>query len=209
MARVGDDHLVELRRDQIVAAAIALVTRQGFAKTVVRQIADEAGMSVGSVYEYVRRKEDVLFLIMEHGSRAWREGLGSVLAGDRPPLLRLRNAVEFLVDSADANPDQILIWYRESGNLGPDGLAMAKKAERELIDLLATTVEEATADGCLTAGSDPHFLATMLIASSHTWVLKAYLLHSTMTRQQFAQSLVTSFLAAAASPKGRRLLERP
>ncbi|MGH2578987.1 MAG: TetR/AcrR family transcriptional regulator, partial [Actinomycetota bacterium] len=65
-ARVGDADLVERRRAQIIEAATRLVARQGFAKTVVRDIADEANISVGLVYEYVRSKEDILFLIYEY-----------------------------------------------------------------------------------------------------------------------------------------------
>jgi AcrR family transcriptional regulator len=50
LSRVGDADLVERRRAQIVEAATRLVARQGFAKTVVRDIAEEANISVGLVY---------------------------------------------------------------------------------------------------------------------------------------------------------------
>src|SRR5688500_20300905 len=76
-ARVGDAALVERRRAQIVEAASRLVARQGFAKTVVRDIADEANISVGLVYEYVRSMEDILFLIYENLSHVARYGLAS------------------------------------------------------------------------------------------------------------------------------------
>ena len=66
-ARVGDAALVERRRAQIVEAASRLVARQGFAKTVVRDIADEANISVGLVYEYVRSKELWQGMVDEYG----------------------------------------------------------------------------------------------------------------------------------------------
>ena len=80
LSRVGDADLVERRRAQIVEAATRLVARQGFAKTVVRDIAEEANISVGLVYEYVRSKEDILFLIYEHWARVWCDGLEKALS---------------------------------------------------------------------------------------------------------------------------------
>src|SRR5256712_12857434 len=97
LSRVGDADLVERRRAQIVEAATRLVARQGFAKTVVRDIAEEANISVGLVYEYVRSKEDILFLIYEHWSRVWGEGLEKAISRGKDPLDQLMSAVSFLV----------------------------------------------------------------------------------------------------------------
>src|SRR5260370_4699146 len=104
LSRVGDADLVERRRAQIVEAATRLVARKGFAKTVVRDIAEEANISVGLVYEYVRSKEDILFLIYEHWSRVWGEGLEKAIARGKDPLEQLHSAVSFLVGSADQHP---------------------------------------------------------------------------------------------------------
>ncbi len=199
VARVADDRLVEVRREQIVDAAIKLVTTQGFSKTTVRQIADAAEMSVGLVYEYIRRKEDILFLIMEHGHEVWRRGLAEALAGDASSLERLRRGATFLVDSASKHPDEILIWYRESGYLSAAGLTMAKDAECDLVDLLRGVIVEAIADGYLVKSTDPFYLATMLVASSHTWVLKGYLLSGHMTRSDFTSNLINTLIVPIAS----------
>jgi AcrR family transcriptional regulator len=207
IARVGDEGLVGIRREQIVQAATKLVTRQGFAKTVIREIAEEADMSVGLVYEYIRKKEDILFLIMEHGSDMWRKGLTVALEGGDAPLVRLRRGVSFLVDAANRYPDHVLVWYRESGNLSSDGLAMVKRAEQDLVDRLQGVIKEAIDNETLLADCDPLFVATMLVISSHTWVLKGYLLHHHISPEAFASDLVAGFVAGFATAKGRRLLQ--
>ena len=58
--QVKNPDLVEKRRRQIVEAAAKLFIDQGFHKTTTRQIARAAGFSIGSLYEYVTSKEDVL-----------------------------------------------------------------------------------------------------------------------------------------------------
>ena len=63
--QVKNPDLVERRRQQIVEAAAKLFIAQGFHKTTTRQIARAAGFSIGSLYEYVASKEDVLYLVCE------------------------------------------------------------------------------------------------------------------------------------------------
>ena len=63
--QVKNPDLVERRRRQIVDAAAKLFIAQGFHKTTTRQIARAAGVSIGSLYEYVASKEDVLYLVCE------------------------------------------------------------------------------------------------------------------------------------------------
>src|SRR5258705_4443507 len=117
LSGVGDADLVERRGAQIVEAATRLVARQGFAKTVVRDIAEEANISVGLVYEYVRSKEDILFLIYEHWSQVWGEGLQKALARGRDPLDQLMSGVAFLVRMACKYSDVTHLFYPESGQL--------------------------------------------------------------------------------------------
>ena len=51
-ARVEDAALVERRRRQIVAAAIALFGKRGYHASTIRDIAAQAGVSVGLIYQY-------------------------------------------------------------------------------------------------------------------------------------------------------------
>ena len=47
------------RQQQILDAAAAVIIRQGYAKTTIRDIAEEAGTSRGTVYLYFKGKEDL------------------------------------------------------------------------------------------------------------------------------------------------------
>ena len=177
LSRVGDADLVERRRAQIVEAATRLVARQGFAKTVVRDIAEEANISVGLVYEYVRSKEDILFLIYEHWSRVWGEGLEKAhRPGEGPARPADSAGVSFLVGTADKHTDVTHLFYRESGHLSEYGTDQAKQTEREMVDRLTAILEAAVAAELLRPETDCLAVATSLILLSHGWVLKGYLL---------------------------------
>ena len=208
LSRVGDADLVERRRAQIVEAATRLVARQGFAKTVVRDIAEEANISVGLVYEYVRSKEDILFLIYEHWSRVWGEGLEKAISRGKDPLDQLMSAVSFLVGTADKHTDVTHLFYRESGHLSDYGTDQAKQTEREMVDRLTAILEAAVEAELLRPETDCLAVATSLILLSHGWVLKGYLLRKGRTPAGYAASLVETAVNGWATPAGRRAWER-
>lgn len=61
--QIKNPDLVNRRRRQIADAAVQLFIDNGFHKTTTRQIARKAGVSIGSLYEYIASKEDVLYLV--------------------------------------------------------------------------------------------------------------------------------------------------
>ncbi|MFD9127060.1 TetR/AcrR family transcriptional regulator [Kitasatospora sp. NPDC059571] len=52
-------------RDQVLAAAAELFTRNGYAATTTRAVAERAGMRQASMYHYFAGKEDVLATLLE------------------------------------------------------------------------------------------------------------------------------------------------
>ena len=207
LARVGDVSLVERRRAQIVEAATRLIARQGFARTVVREIAEEANISVGLVYEYVRHKEDILFLIYEHWSRVWVDGLERAAAKGADPLDRLESAVTFLVQVADRHADVTHLFYREPGHLSDEGRRLAKNTETELVRRLESVIIEATSAGLLRSATDPMVLATSIILLAHGWVLKGYLLRQGSSPRAYAATVIETVVRGWATPIGRQAWE--
>jgi TetR/AcrR family transcriptional regulator, cholesterol catabolism regulator len=56
---------VEEQRSKIVKAAIQIVIEKGFHETSVREIANAAGITQGTLYNYIRSKGDILYLICD------------------------------------------------------------------------------------------------------------------------------------------------
>lgn len=51
----------EVRRDEIVQAAMRLFARQGYARTTTKEIAAEAGIAEGTIYKHFASKQEILF----------------------------------------------------------------------------------------------------------------------------------------------------
>jgi len=63
--QIKNPELVRKRRQQIVDATVQLLVKYDYHKTTTRMIAKSAGLSIGSLYEYVESKEDVLCLVCD------------------------------------------------------------------------------------------------------------------------------------------------
>ena len=49
----------------MIRGAVKLFKEKGFHRATTREIAKAAGFSIGTLYEYIRTKEDVLFLVCD------------------------------------------------------------------------------------------------------------------------------------------------
>ncbi|MGW3562394.1 TetR/AcrR family transcriptional regulator [Streptomyces sp. NPDC000941] len=75
--------------DAIVEAAAQLFERDGYAKATTNRIAERAGVSVGSLYQYFPNKDALLYAIGEqhvHHTLAELADVTEALRRDQPPL---------------------------------------------------------------------------------------------------------------------------
>jgi AcrR family transcriptional regulator len=74
------------RRDEIMAAAKKVFARNGFHATTIADIAKEAGLAYGSVYQYFDSKENLFHALMSAEGFALRTHIAVALAatGKRP-----------------------------------------------------------------------------------------------------------------------------
>ena len=64
-ARVKDKKLVSEKRRLIIDGAIKVFKKKGYHKATIREIAKEAKISPGSVYDYFHSKDDVLISFLK------------------------------------------------------------------------------------------------------------------------------------------------
>src|SRR6266513_387005 len=62
---VKDEALVKTRREQICKAALQAFSQNGFHETNLREITKLSGLAYGSIYNYVKTKDDILYLICD------------------------------------------------------------------------------------------------------------------------------------------------
>ena len=115
--QVKNQDLVQRRRRQIVDAAVELFIQIGFHKTTTRQIAKAAGVSIGSLYEYVATKDDVLYLVCDAIHAEMERGMADALQQVARQGNALAEVIREYLLVCDRMSDHILLIYQETQSL--------------------------------------------------------------------------------------------
>jgi AcrR family transcriptional regulator len=146
MAATKNTELVRNRRTQLVGAAIEAFGEKGFHATTVRDIGRVSGLTQGTIYNYVRSKEDILFLVCDHIVTEYQDSVRRALAVEGNAIARLKTALRGIVGVMHEHQDAILLLYHESHNLDRRSLRTILASVHEFIrsfeQLLAEANEE-------------------------------------------------------------------
>src|SRR5699024_4987306 len=117
LSSVKDSSLVIKRRKQIIKGALTLFKQKGFHRTTTREIAKESGFSIGTLYEYIRTKEDVLFLVYEAINDRVHQRLEAVINQEKPSISNLITIIDSYYRLMDEMQDEVTILYQEVKSL--------------------------------------------------------------------------------------------
>jgi AcrR family transcriptional regulator len=118
-AQVKSEERIRARRADIVEAATRVFKKKGFHEASIRDVGLAAGLTQGSLYNYIRSKDDVLYLVCAEMTTRYTEQVMDAIAGIEDPAVRLRVAVGALVRCMHTNRDGIRLVYQESHALQP------------------------------------------------------------------------------------------
>lgn len=127
--------------EDVLEAAVRVLTREGARRFTTVRVAEEAGVSVGSLYQYFPNKEALLFRLQ---ADEWNETLGILeeILADRsaPPLARLRRAVVTFFRS-EREEAELRIALDDAGALFRDVEAARAVVARAMEIVVAFMVE--------------------------------------------------------------------
>jgi AcrR family transcriptional regulator len=97
-------------RKELLHQCLTLFAKRGYGSITMRQIAQELGVSTGTLYHYFPGKEDIFMqLVQEVCEQDIAKFLAQAPAGDSLPD-RLRYVMEFFLDHFQFYQQQLLLW---------------------------------------------------------------------------------------------------
>jgi len=126
--------------EAIRKASLQLIYDHGFDAMSLRQLAAEVGIQVGSLYNHISTKEDLLYdLIKTHMDQLLSE-LDSALAATDDAVAAIRRFVSFHVAYHIQRKREVFVGYSELRSLVPNHyeeiVALRRAYERRLIAIL-------------------------------------------------------------------------
>jgi len=190
----------EWRRRQIIDAATSVMEREGFHRTSMAAVAEAAGISVGLIYQYVQNKEDLLQLVLLDVLEDFRAALPAATKGIDDPIERLARVFDAYCTVIDLRHRALVLAYRETRTLAPEGRKRVMDAERGKLGPFVTAIEDAAARGTMEV-EDPTLLAYTLVMSAHAWALKHWFLSERATLDEYRRHQLGLVLRASLTPE--------
>jgi len=112
VTHIKNKDLVKKRRRQIVDAAVKLFIKHGYHKTTTRELAKETGLSIGSLYEYISTKDDILYLVAIAIHAEVEQGVKDALARPTRSKDALAEVIREYFLVCDRMSDHVLLMYQ-------------------------------------------------------------------------------------------------
>jgi AcrR family transcriptional regulator len=174
------------RDEEVLDAAARVFARRGYADASVQDVADELGILKGSLYHYIKMKEDLLFWLLEAVHRDVEEILEEVEAAQGlAPLDRLALYVRKQVLYNLDNLERISIYYHDVEALSEERLQTIVGRRRTHERFITGLIKEAQAAGQADPSADPRILSNCLFATI-IWTYRWYKPNGRTSRQAVA-----------------------
>lgn len=181
MPKVSDEHRTE-KREQIIAATLRCVERDGFHKTTMAAVVQESGLSAGSVYTYFRGKHEIIHAIASSGVTGIKDAINGLIAeggsgaAPPPPERAIETATQHLLDLSEElgiNLPRIALQTWAEAARDPEFLALMAPEARGIRAAWRNYAEAAIDAGQFREGADPERVAMVL-----TGLLPGFILQS-------------------------------
>lgn len=187
-ASVKDERLVEKRRDQMIKGAVHLFKQKGFHRTTTREIAKAAGFSIGTLYEYIRQKEDVLYLVCDTIYDQVRDRLEKNIDMKLGTIESLKLAIANYFRVVDEMQDEVLVMYQEAKSLSRDALPYVLQKEIEMVGMFEKVIAGCADKGeiSLTA-TERQLLAHNIFVQGQMWGFRRWALQRNYTLEEYIE----------------------
>lgn len=195
------------RRNQIAAAALRLLESSGFHQMSVNALAEEAGISVGTVYQYVDSKYDILTLLLSEIFNAYNSALVQDTLPGQNSLTALVSSYRRYCGVVDRYRPAVLLVYAETRSLDTRLRHSVMQDEQASTALIATLVRSAVESGMLRDDLDADIIAWDLTLLAHTWALKHWHFARMYSLDQYVNLQCNTLIRPYATEDGRTALE--
>ena len=183
LSSIKDQSLIEKRRNQIIKGAITLFKDKGFHRTTTREIAKAAGFSIGTLYEYIRTKEDVLFLVCDSIYVQVRKRLEAQIDLNNSSAEHFTNVIRSYFYLMDEMQEEVLIMYQEVKSLKNESKEYVLKKEWDMLAILERLIVASFPDSL--SPRKRKLLANNIFIIGQMWAFRRWMLQKQFTLEEY------------------------
>src|ERR1700712_609762 len=163
-ARTGRQE--RFNRDQnVIDAAISVMSERGYAATSVQEIADRVGVLKGSLYHYFSSKEELLFRVLSESHAETDRIAEEVKALGLEPIDELSEFLRRLCLWYLTHVERANIYFTDSRQLTGDRLVETQRLGKQFVRQLTDLITVARGRGQITSDLDTTVLTDYVLGS--------------------------------------------
>lgn len=135
------------RQRQIFEGACRVIAEKGFSKATIREIAAASEMPIPTMYQYLERKEDLLYKIYEFFMNDIAQGLQKWRRSTAPANVKIEGMIRSMINEFDRNHKYIKIMFQETRNLTPESRKLVYDLDKTYISIIQEVLDDAASRG--------------------------------------------------------------
>ena len=172
-SKIKNNELIKTKQNDICVAAERLFAKKGYHNTSIREIAEQSKISIGSLYDYIDNKEDILFMLSQRFHSEIVKEVVKVLNSGLGVIQELKGTIETTLRVIDRFQEYVLFTYRDSKMLKKEDLIAVLEQESFVTDTFTKIIKKGMEQG-LFETDEPEIMANMINIMTHSWALKRY-----------------------------------
>jgi len=180
-------------RKQIIDAASTLYAKKGFNATSIQEISEAAGVSLPVTYHYVKKKSEIMRMIMEDVLNTFRNNLLDMIRGIDDPEEKLSIAARLYFRVVDQQREKALLIYQKSNSLDRASKSRVMELEVEVSNVFSQMIKEGITQGVFRK-VDVDLMAYNILMAAHTWILKRWHFKHRLTLDKYIDLQLSNIL---------------
>jgi TetR/AcrR family transcriptional regulator, cholesterol catabolism regulator len=192
----SDKDLVDSKRKEIVDQATKVFIKKGYHQTNMRELAEALNMSVGSIYNYVGSKQDILYLII-HAAVTRPEGWVESISTSLKTTAATRVLTEFIrmhYTAIDRGHISTLFTYQETRNLDRKARQVIMNAAAEDVETCAIILQKGVEKGEFQI-NNMLLMAHNIIVLGHMWAIRWWYLSKVCSLDEYIEEQTALILS--------------
>ncbi|WP_253701159.1 TetR/AcrR family transcriptional regulator [Bacillus sp. FJAT-29814] len=192
MPKIG---MEEIRKDQVIEAAINAIVSKGLSNLSMKDIATQASVSTGIIYHYFESKEDLLMQVLKASFRQSHEKVMETVGPLKPSQDKLMKHLENINLVPKDNPEYMAVFlnYLGEANHNPKIRDMINKLFNNLTDYIGQYLRNVS-DDKQQLKNLPVMIIALGIGLGTMWTLNNQL-YDIDEMDQSLKTLISNYLA--------------
>jgi AcrR family transcriptional regulator len=175
-------------KERILQASIELFYRHGFAKASMREIAEQAEVTLSSSYNHFKDKYDILYTIVTGIGTALLEAFEEAGCNCRPGRDRLEAMIMAQLGLIRKRSKEIKIYLEEQYQLPPDLQSIVLKQHREIYNKYHDQIEKIEEEALLNPINKT--VITFSILAMINWAYRWFREEGGLSMEEIAQEII-------------------